>query len=124
MQSRKAICSASAILNELIEIAESKIESAHKTDGIGRLSAKIDTLKQNYPVYLDIIRRIEDGLKANYGMDTEIELCSHDNVDECTGVDLGGTGEMVPKTFEVGGLPMHPSPQYFEKYFEKYCYWI
>ena len=32
------------------------------------------------------------------------------------GEDLGGLGGTVPqKIFEVGGRPMHPSPQYFEK---------
>ena len=32
------------------------------------------------------------------------------------GGDLGGLGgRPLPKKFEVGGRPMHPSPQYFEK---------
>ena len=31
------------------------------------------------------------------------------------GGDLGGTGGTVPQKFEVGGPPMHWSPQYFEK---------
>ena len=31
------------------------------------------------------------------------------------GGDLGGTEGTVPPKFEVGGRPMHPSSQYFEK---------
>jgi len=42
----------------------------------------------------------------------------HNNVYVGTGGDLGGLGGLGDgpfKKFEVGGRPMHPSPQYFEK---------
>ena len=36
------------------------------------------------------------------------------------GGDLGRTGGTVSIKISGGGLPMHPCPQYFEKY----CYWM
>src|SRR6218665_778978 len=40
-----------------------------------------------------------------------------------TGGDLEGLGT-VPQQKLKWGRPMHPSPQYFEKYCENYCYWM
>jgi len=37
-------------------------------------------------------------------------MCMFVHIHTCMGGDLGGTGGTVPKNFEVGGRPMHPSP--------------